>query len=132
VVVDPEKIKEIMDWPAPLNVTEVRSFIGLIGYHRRFIKGFSKIGHPNNSLQRKGKKFVWSTECEATFQQPKHLLSNTPILKIADLEKDFLVCIDACKEGLNGVLMQEREVICYESRKLNEQSNDMSPMIWNL
>jgi hypothetical protein len=57
-----------MDWPTPWNVTEVRSFMGLVGYYRRFIKGFSKIGHPITSLQRKGMKFVWSTECEANFQ----------------------------------------------------------------
>jgi hypothetical protein len=99
VAVDPEKIKEIMDWPAPRNVSEVRSFMGLDGYYRRFIQGFSKIGHPITSLQRKGVKFVWSIECEASFQQLKHLLTNAPILKIADPDKDFLVCTDACKEG---------------------------------
>jgi hypothetical protein len=116
VAVDPEKIKEIMDWPAPQNVTEVRSFMGLAGYYRRFIKGFSKIGHPITSLQRKGEEICMvNIECEANFQQLKHLLTNAPVLKIADPEKDFLVCIDACKEGLNGVLMQEGKVICYES-----------------
>jgi hypothetical protein len=109
-----------MDWPAPRNVTEVRYFMGLVGYYRRFIKGFSKIGNPITSLQRKGNKFVWSPECEANFQQLKHLLTNALVLKIADPEKDFLVCTDACKEGLGGVLMQEGKVICYESRKLNE------------
>jgi hypothetical protein len=67
VAVDPEKIKEIMDWPAPRNVTEVRYFMGLDGYYKRFIKGFSKIGNPITSLQRKGNKFVWSPECEASF-----------------------------------------------------------------
>jgi hypothetical protein len=71
VVVDPAKIKEIMDWPTPRNVIEVRSFMGLVGYYRRFIKGFSKIGNPITSLQRKGKKFVWSLECEDNFQQLK-------------------------------------------------------------
>jgi hypothetical protein len=65
--VDIKKIKEIMDWPVPRNVTEVRSFMGLDGYYRRFIKGFSKIGNPITSLQRKGKKFIWSPECEDIF-----------------------------------------------------------------
>jgi hypothetical protein len=118
--VDPEKVKEIMNWPSPQNVTKVRSFMGLDGYYRRFIQGFSRIGHPITSLQRKGVKFVWSVDCEASFQQLKYLLTNAPILKIADPEKYFLVCIDACKEGLGGVLMQEGHVINYESRKLNE------------
>jgi hypothetical protein len=120
VAVDPEKIKAIMDWPTPRNVSEVRSFMGLAGYYRRFIKGFSKISHPITSLQRKGVKFVWSTNCEVSFQELKYLLTNAPILKIADPEKDFLVCTDACKEGLGGFLMQEGHVVCYESRKLNE------------
>jgi hypothetical protein len=71
-------------------------------------------------LQRKGEKFVWSIECEANFYQLKHLLTNAPVLKITNPEKDFLVCIDACKEELSGVIMQEGQVICYESRKLTE------------
>jgi hypothetical protein len=92
VEVDLEKIKAIMDWPTPRNVTEVRYFMGLVGYYKRFIRGFSKIGNPITSLQEKGKKFVWSQECEASFQQLKHLLTNAPVLKIADPENDFLVC----------------------------------------
>jgi hypothetical protein len=63
---------------------------------------------------------VWSLECEDSSQQLKQLLINAPVLKIADLEKDFLVCTNACKEGLIRVLMQERQVVFYESRKLNE------------
>jgi hypothetical protein len=115
VEVDPEKIKVIIDWTAHISVKEVRSFMVLDGYYRRFIKGFSKIGNPITSLQRKGNKFIWSLECEASFQQLKHLLTDAPILRIVDPEKDFLVCIYACKEGLGGVLMQEGQVICYES-----------------
>jgi len=68
VAVDPKKIKAIMDWPTPQSVTKVISFMGLVLYYKMFIKRFSKIGHPITSLQRKGKKFVWSTECEANFQ----------------------------------------------------------------
>jgi hypothetical protein len=67
VAVDPEKIKEIMDWPTPINVIEVRSFMGLDGYHRRFIKVFSNMSNPITSLQIKGNKFIWSLKCEAFF-----------------------------------------------------------------
>jgi hypothetical protein len=79
--------------------------MGLEGYYRRFIKGFSKIGCPITSLQKKGVKFILTSECEERFQELKYLLTNAPVLKIADPNKDFLVCIDACKEGLGGVLM---------------------------
>jgi hypothetical protein len=71
VPVDPAKIKVIMDWPAPRNVTEVRSFMVLDGYYKRFIKGFSKIRNPITSLKRKGNKLVWSLECEDSFQELK-------------------------------------------------------------
>jgi len=70
---DSKKIKAIMDWHAPRNVIEVRYFMGLDGYYKRFIKGFYKIGNPITSLQRKEKKFEWSPECEANFQKPRHL-----------------------------------------------------------
>jgi hypothetical protein len=94
--------------------------MGLAGYYKRFIKGFSKIGCPITSLQRKGVKFIWTLECEERFQSLKHLLTHAPMLKIVDPDNDFLVCTDACKEGLGRVLMQEGSVVCYESRKLNE------------
>ena len=63
---------------------------------------------------------MWTKECEERFQSLKHLLTHAPVLNITDLEADFLVCIDACKEGLGGFLMQGGSVVCYESRKLNE------------
>jgi hypothetical protein len=122
--VDPEKVKAIQEWPAPRNVTEVRSFMGLAGYYRRFIARFSRIAHAITSLQRKGKKFQWTDECERSFQQLKQLLTSDPILKIDDPSKDYVVCMDACKEGLGGVLSQEGFVVCYESRKLKEHEKN--------
>jgi hypothetical protein len=120
VAVDPDKIKSIMDWPTPKDVSNIRSFMGLAGYDRRFIKGFSKIGCSITSLQKKGVKFIWTSECEERFQELKYLLTNVHVLKIADPNKDFHVCTYAYKEGLRGVLMQEGHVIFYESRKSNE------------
>ena len=66
ISVDPQKIKEIKDWPVPKDVTNVRSFMGIIGYYRSFIKGFSRIANPITSLQKKGKKFDWNQKCEKT------------------------------------------------------------------
>jgi hypothetical protein len=70
---------------------EVRSFIGLAGYYRRFITRFSKTAHPITSLQRKEKKFQWTKECEKSFQRLKQLLTNAPILRIADPNMDYVV-----------------------------------------
>jgi hypothetical protein len=120
VAVDPNKIKAIMDWPTPKDVADIRSFMGLEFYYRRFIKGFSKIGYPITSLQKKCVKFVWTTEYEENFQQLKHLLTIAHVMKIADPNTDFLVCTNSCMEGLRGVLMQKGHVILYESIKLNE------------
>jgi len=77
-------------------------------------------------LQEKGTAFRWTLECERSFERLKHLLTNTPILSIADPNKDYVVCTDASKEGVGGVLMQEGKVIPYESRKLKEHEQNYS------
>eukprot|EP00253_Pinus_taeda_P018433 PITA_18433 len=107
IAVDPEKIKTIMEWPIPKDVADIRSFMGLAGYYRRFVEGFSRIAYPITSLQKKGKIFKWTSECQQSFDRLKHLLTTTPILSIADPNKDYMVCTDASKEGVGGVLMQE-------------------------
>ena len=92
--------------------------MGITGYYRRFIEGFSIIANPINSIQNKGKKFLWSQKCEDSFKKLKTLLTTAPILRIADPSKEFIVCTDACNEGLGGVLIQEGHAIAYESRKI--------------
>ena len=125
ISVDPEKIKAIEDWPVPKDVTNFRSFMGITGYYWRFnIEGFSRIANPITSLQKKGKKFDWNQKCEDSFKKLKTLLTNTPILRIAYPNKDFVVCTDACNDGLGIVLTQERHVIAYESRKLKIHENN--------
>jgi hypothetical protein len=122
--VDPEKVEAIRKWSVPRNVVEVRYFMGLVGYYRRFIAGFSRIAHSITSLQRKEKKFQWTEECESSFQRLKQLLTSAPILKIADPNMNYVVCTDACKEGMGGVLRKEGFVICYESRKMKEHERN--------
>eukprot|EP00253_Pinus_taeda_P005109 PITA_05109 len=80
IAIDPEKIRTIMEWVAPKNVDEVRYFMVLTGYYRRFIGNFSRISYPITSLQKKGKKFEWTKECEASFEQLTQLLTHTPEL----------------------------------------------------
>ena len=111
ISVDLGNIEAIMNWPTPRNVTDMRSFMGLDGYHRRFIEGFSKVAHSITSLQKKGTKFEWTPRREEIFQQLKKILTSAPILKIGDPEKYFVVCIDACNQRLGGVLMQDNHVV---------------------
>jgi hypothetical protein len=122
--VDPAKVKAIMEWPAPKNISEVHSFMGLVEYYRQFVEGFSKISNPITELQKKRKKFVWTEKCMEAFQRFKELLTTTPILKVLDIEVDFLVCTDVYKEGLGGVLMQDDRVIAYISRKLRRHEEN--------
>eukprot|EP00253_Pinus_taeda_P022460 PITA_22460 len=126
IAVDPEKIKAIMEWPVPKDVADIRSFMGLAGYYRRFVEGFSKVAFPITSLQKKGRAFQWTPNCQKSFKQLKHLFTTAPILIIADRDKDYVVCTDASKEGLGGALMQEGKVIAYESRKLKEHEQKYS------
>jgi hypothetical protein len=92
----------------------MRSFIGLVCYYRRFIEHFSKIAHPITSLQKKGVTFEWTYIYEEKFQHSNNLLTSEPVLKISNPNEDFIVCTDACKEGLGGVLSRNGHVICYE------------------
>lgn len=124
LVVDPEKVKSMVNWPIPKDVVVVRSFMELVGYYRRFIEGFFKIAYPITSLQKNGENFEWTVECQKSFDKLKHLLTTTPILKLAYIKNEFTIYIDACMEGLKGVLLQYNYVILYESRKLkNHQRN---------
>jgi len=118
IAIGPKKIEAIRIWTTPINVKEVISFMFHAGYYQIFIKGFSKIAIPITSLQKKGVKFEWNSKGGESFQQLKDQLKSAPILNIAYLDGDFLVCIDASKEGLNGFLTQKYLVVCYESRNV--------------
>eukprot|EP00253_Pinus_taeda_P019316 PITA_19316 len=126
IAVDPEKIKTILEWPVPKDVADIRSFMGLAGYYRRFVEGFSRVAYPITSLQKKGRSFKWSSECQQSFEKLKQLLTSALVLSIADPNKDYVVCTDASGEGVEGVLMQEGRVIAYESRKLKEHEQKYS------
>jgi hypothetical protein len=90
----------------------------MAGYYRRFIKGFSKIAGPMSKLVWKNTPFVWSEECEASFQTLKENLTTTPVLAVPEIGKDYIVYCDASKDGPGCVLMQDRKVIVYGSRQL--------------
>jgi hypothetical protein len=132
ISVDPSKVQEVMDWKSPTSVHEVRSFLGLAGYYRRFIPDFSKIAKPMTSLLQKDHKFVWTEECEAAFCTLRKLLTTAPVLAQPDIEKSFDVFCDASKNGLGCVLMQNGRVIAYASRQLRKHEVTILHMIWSL
>ncbi|XP_061337123.1 uncharacterized mitochondrial protein AtMg00860-like [Gastrolobium bilobum] len=89
VAVDPSNIEAIVNWERPKTVTEIRSFLGLAGYYRRFIEGFSKRVLPLTRLTRKEVPFVWTQECETYFQELKRMLTTAPVLTLPDPEEPF-------------------------------------------
>ena len=103
--VDLENIKAIEDWPTPTSVTEIRSFLGLVSYYRKFIENFLRIDCPMTALKKKENKFLWMTKCEEIFQNHKQLLTSALILWIVDPDGDFVVCMDVSNKGLGGVLL---------------------------
>ncbi|GJR87696.1 hypothetical protein Tco_0211707 [Tanacetum coccineum] len=116
--VDPAKIESVKDWASPKSATEIRQFLGLAGYYRRFIEGFSKIAKPMTKLTQKKIKFDWSDKAEAAFQLIKQKLCSAPILALPEGNEDFIAYCDASIKGLGAVLMQREKVIAYASRQL--------------
>ncbi|GJS92192.1 putative nucleotidyltransferase, ribonuclease H [Tanacetum coccineum] len=118
IIMDPSKVEAITKWPRPTTVTEVRSFLGLAGYYRRFVEGFSRLALPLTQLMRKGEKFVWTDERQESFEELKRRLVSAPILTLPSGSGGFQIYSDASKKGLGCVLMQHGKVIAYASRQL--------------
>ncbi|KAL4340238.1 hypothetical protein GQ457_08G028370 [Hibiscus cannabinus] len=116
--VDPKKVEAIVNWKQPTSVTEIRSFLGLAGYYRRFVSGFSKVAAPLTKLLQKGVKYEWSDARQQAFEKLKEALINAPVLTQPVLGKEFVVYSDASYVGLGCVLMQEGRVVAYASRQL--------------
>jgi hypothetical protein len=118
VAVDPKKVKAVSNWQQPTNVSEIRSFLSLAGYYRRFIEGFSKIARPMTELLKKEKKFTWTKSCERSFQELKRRLTTAPVLTLLDIQRHFVIYCDASCQGLGCVLMQDGKVVAYASQQL--------------
>jgi hypothetical protein len=113
IAVDPGKVKEVLEWKPPTTMSEVRSFLGLAGYYRRFILNFSKIAKPITELLKKGNKYLWSEACDEAFNHLKELLMTSSVIAQPDTTKPFDIYCDASGTGLGGVLLQEGWVISY-------------------
>lgn len=125
---DPDKIKAIEEWPVPVNREEVRSFVGLASYYRKFVKGFAEIAKPLHQLTGKNIKFAWTSEAEMAFQELKSRLMAAPILAYPMPEGDFILDTDASQHAMGAVLQQvqdgETKVIGYASKTFSKQQRN--------
>ncbi|XP_029148285.1 uncharacterized protein [Arachis hypogaea] len=126
IAVDSSKVEAVMEWERPTTVTEVRSFLGFAGYYRRFIEGFSRIVLPMMKLTRKEVPFVWTSECEESFQTLKQKLTSAPILILPEPHEPFKVYCDASLKGLGCVSMQHQNVVAYASRQLRPHEKELN------
>jgi hypothetical protein len=124
IAVDKSKVAQIQQWQTPTNVTEVRSFLGLASYYRKFVKDFSHIAAPLTNLTKKDVLFSWKEPQQKAFQELKDALSSPPVLVIPDPSKEFTIQADASDYAIGAVLCQDQgkglQPIAYESRKLND------------
>nr|GEU52039.1 putative reverse transcriptase domain-containing protein [Tanacetum cinerariifolium] len=122
--VDPAKIKAVKNWASPTTPVEIRQFLELVGYYRRFIKEFSKIAKSLTELTQKNKKYIWGEDQETAFQLLKQKLCEAPILALPEGNDDFVVYCDASRQGLGDVLMQREKFIAYASRQLKSHEEN--------
>lgn len=128
VSTDPEKVIAVRDWPTPTSTKEVRSFLGLASYYRRFVHAFADKARPLHQITEKGRRFQWTEACEGSFQALRKALTQTPVLALPDMQRPFILDTDASNEGLGAVLSQPSEggerVVAYYSRALSREERN--------
>ena len=124
---DSEKVRVIEEWRTPMCVRDVRSFLGLVSYYRRFVKGFADIARPLYNLEKKSVRFHWTKQYEEAFRALKRCLMTSPILAYPDHSDGFFLDRDASDFGIGAVLSQVKDgsehVIAYASRALKKEEN---------
>ena len=122
--VNPENIDKIKNCQRPINVKQVRSALGMMGYYRKFILGYAKIAQPLNDLLKKETKFEWTEQCEKAFNELKERLTKAPILRVPQFDKEFTLSVDSSDYSIGFVLSQEHEgkqhPICFGGRALRD------------
>jgi hypothetical protein len=117
---DPKKVEAVQTWPVSENVHDVKSFLGLVNYFRKFIEHYSEIAVPLTNLTKKSHPWVWTGRCQDAFEVLKQKLTEAPLLRTSDESLPYEVVTDASDLGLGGVLLQEGQLVAFESMKLND------------
>ncbi|GKC00385.1 putative nucleotidyltransferase, ribonuclease H [Tanacetum coccineum] len=120
LMIDGAKIKAIQDWEPPTKVTELRSFLGLVNYYRRFIMGYPAIASPLTDLLKKYQAWIWDEECQVAFESLKKAVMEEPVLRLPDVTMPFELHTNALDFSIGGVLMKDGHLIKFDSQNLNE------------
>lgn len=125
VSTDPTKIANMLKWPVPQSMTELRAFLGLTGYYKKFVQGYGVIAKPLTQILRL-KTFVWNPQAQTAFEKLKQTMTQTLVLGLPNFQKQFIVETDACADGIGAVLMQQAQPIAYLSKALGETHKALS------
>jgi len=126
VSTDESKISTVRNWPRPSSLKEVRGFLGLTGYYRKFIRHYAVISQPLTALLKKGTLFIWTDSTETAFQTLKQALISAPVLALPDFSAQFIVETDACDVGIGTILSQKGHPMAYVSRALGPRNRGLS------
>jgi len=126
VATDPDKVQAVLQWPTPTSIKELRSFLGLAGYYRCFVRHFGMLSWPLTDLLKKGALFVWTEVQEQSFSALKKALTSAPVLAMPNFSKPFVIETDASGTGVGAVLMQQGHPLAFLSKCLSPRLQGMS------